>query len=102
MTIDPDEYTAFVDDPLGAIELKLTNSELKLLAHMARCPGQVFERADLIYACFPDSNMLLRTIDSHVHKLRRKLAVAGIDGYLETVLGVGYRLRNLNTNPMDA
>lgn len=102
LTIDLDEYTAFVDGPLGAIELKLTNSELKLLAHMARCPGQVFERADLIYACFPDSNMLLRTIDSHVSNLKRKLAGAGVDGYLETVRDVGYRMRNLNTNPMDA
>nr|WP_234896271.1 response regulator transcription factor [Sinorhizobium meliloti] len=102
LTIDEDEYTAFVDDPLGAIELKLTNSELKLLAHMARFPGQVFERADLIYGCFPDRNMHLKTIDSHVCNLKRKLAGAGIDGYLEHVRGVGYRLRNLNTNPMDA
>jgi len=102
LTIDPDAHTVFVDDPAGAMELKLTNSERKLLAHMARSPRQVFERADLIYDCFPNSNMLLRTIDSHVCHLNRKLADAGIDVYLEQVRSVGYRLKIRNTNPMDA
>ncbi|MDX1388555.1 MAG: winged helix-turn-helix domain-containing protein, partial [Acidobacteriota bacterium] len=33
-----------------------------------------------------------RTVDVHVRQLRRKLG-APVDGYIETVVGVGYRFR---------
>ncbi|OZA75258.1 MAG: hypothetical protein B7X77_07515, partial [Caulobacter sp. 39-67-4] len=36
---------------------------------------------------------LERTVDSHLSKLRRKLETAGATGFLESVRGVGYRLR---------
>ncbi len=73
-------------------ELSLTSSELRLLAALAREPGRVKGRAELLAATgegerFADE----RTVDAHVKNLRKKLGACG-EG-LETVRGVGYRLR---------
>jgi two-component system response regulator AdeR len=59
---------------------------------MVRHPGRAFTRSDLIDACFPESEALDRTVDSHISNLRRKLAQAGADDLLSSVRGVGYRL----------
>ena len=59
---------------------------------MARTPLRVFSRADIMQACFPNQDVLERTIDSHVSHLRRKLETSGAAGLLRNVRGVGYRL----------
>ena len=51
-----------------------------------------FPRAHLIENCLPESDALERVIDSPPIKLRRKLQLAGQDGLIETVRGIGYRL----------
>lgn len=88
LTIDAEAHEAQVN---GAT-LTLTLTEFRLLHHMARHPGRVFTRSDLIDACFPESEALDRTVDSHISNLRRKLAQAGADDLLSSVRGVGYRL----------
>lgn len=88
LAIDPDTHEAQIE---GA-PLPLTLTEFRLLHHMARHPGRAFTRADLIDACFPESDALDRTVDSHVSNLRRKLAQAGAEDLLSSVRGVGYRL----------
>ena len=73
----------------------LTPREFRLLETMARAPGRAFSRAELLERAFgADSEALDRTIDAHVVNLRRKLE-AGRQGppLIETVFGVGYRLR---------
>jgi two-component system response regulator BaeR len=56
-------------------------------------PGRVFERAQLIERAYGgEHHVTERTIDSHVRRLRKKLADVGLDP-IETVYGVGYRLR---------
>ncbi len=72
--------------------LELTLSEYRLLEHLARHPGHVFSRAELLAACLPDSDALERTVDAHVNSVRRKLAAAGVTDALDTVRGAGYRL----------
>lgn len=74
------------------IDLVLTPGEFRLLAHMIKSPNQVFSRFELLEACFPDSEALERTVDSHVSNLRKKLAANGGDGFLTVMRGVGYRL----------
>lgn len=88
LTIDPEAHEAQVE---GA-PLPLTLTEFRLLHHMARHPGRAFTRAALIDACFPESEALDRTVDSHVSNLRRKLAQAGAEELLSSVRGLGYRL----------
>lgn len=70
----------------------LTTSEVKLLAVLAKTPGHVRQRAELL-AATGDSERYAdeRTVDAHVKNVRRKLGACG--EMLETVRGMGYRLR---------
>lgn len=75
--------------------LPLTLTEFRMLAHMARYPMRVFSRAELADACLKGDEVLDRTVDSHLSKLRLKLRNAGADSVLVGVRGVGYRLEVL-------
>jgi DNA-binding response OmpR family regulator len=73
--------------------IKLTESEYALLVALARFPGRVYTRFELINKVQGyDFEGYERTIDAHVKNLRRKL---GDDprqpGLIETVYGRGYR-----------
>jgi two-component system response regulator AdeR len=72
--------------------LALTLTEFRLLVHLAKNPHRVFSRGELVDACLPGSDALDRTVDSHVSKLRRKLARRGLADMPEGIRGVGYRL----------
>ena len=76
-------------------ETALTPREFRLLEVMARAPGRAFTRAELVERAFgADSEALDRTIDAHVVNLRRKLeSDPGRPTLIETVFGIGYRLR---------
>jgi len=75
--------------------LELTKVEFDLLQHLLAAPGRVYSRAQLIEKIWGDNFAITdRTVDSHVKALRRKLGAAGGDPkWVETVRGVGYRLR---------
>ncbi|MDX0931200.1 response regulator [Sinorhizobium medicae] len=92
LKIDPNAQTACVDDPTGETKLKPTPSEYKLLVCMATSPGRVFTRSELINHCFPQSEVLESTINTHIHNLGNKLDAAGIGSYLDRRRGVGYAL----------
>ncbi|MER7949103.1 response regulator transcription factor [Streptomyces sp. NPDC096079] len=72
----------------------LTSKEFSLLEVLAREPGRVFTRAQIIERVFGfDSDVLERTVDVHVRNLRLKLEDdPGRPRRLETVYGRGYRL----------
>ena len=71
----------------------LTPTEFRLLAALARHPGRIFTRDELVARIFgPDYDGLDRTIDAHVTNLRRKLEPAGEPRYVLTAHGLGYRL----------
>ena len=73
--------------------IPLTPREFKLLVLMAREPGRVFSRQQLLEGAFgPDTESLERTVDYHIMNLRRKLEYdAKVAEYIQTVFGVGYR-----------
>jgi two-component system, OmpR family, response regulator ChvI len=73
--------------------LPLTLTEFNLLESLARRPGFVKSRAQLLRETYPhDVHVAERTIDTHVKRLRRKLAEAGGSADpIETVHGLGYR-----------
>ena len=73
--------------------LDLTPSEFAILAALARRPGQVFSRAQLLDAARADSlDATDRAVDSHIKNLRRKIdAVApGLEA-IRSIYGLGYR-----------
>jgi DNA-binding response OmpR family regulator len=80
----------------GARELALSRTEFNLLTAFLRSPGRVFERSQLLDAVWgSDVTVGDRTVDVHIKALRRKIEEAGGDPrVLETVRGVGYRLRD--------
>ncbi len=73
-------------------EVMLTATEFRLLERLMASPGRVLTRNTLLadawgYSTDVDS----RTVDTHVRRLRRKLG--GEADRIETLIGVGYRLR---------
>ena len=79
---------------VAARVVELTATEFTLLAAMARQPGRVFTRAQLLDAIHGVAfESYERAIDAHVKNLRRKIEPVPHDPrYLLTVYGVGYRL----------
>jgi two-component system phosphate regulon response regulator PhoB len=78
------------------LELDLTPTEFRLLESLLRQPGRAFTRAQLMDSAIGEGAVVLeRTIDVHVKSLRRKLGPAS--EFIETVRGVGYRLRESST-----
>ncbi|MFG3342293.1 winged helix-turn-helix domain-containing protein [Glycomyces sp. NPDC048151] len=69
----------------------LTRLEFELLAFLARYPGMVHTRAELLQYVWetPDTGIPGRTVDVHVRRLRAKLGE--FDELVGTVRGVGYR-----------
>ena len=69
----------------------LTAVEYKLLVALFRQPGRVFTREDLLDAVWgQDSEIEIRTVDTHMRRLREKLG--GGAEHVLTVRGFGYRL----------
>ena len=73
--------------------LDLTSVEFKLLGVLAKEPGRVFSRANLIEEALGfDFEGFDRTIDVHILNLRRKLELdPSHPKYIKTVYGVGYK-----------
>ena len=89
ITIDREEHRVSV----GGHLVELTPTEYKLLLILAERRGRVQSRAHLletVWEAAPD--IQTRTVDMHVQRLRTKLGEAG--DLIETVRGVGYRLKS--------
>jgi DNA-binding response OmpR family regulator len=78
---------------VGAQPVELTPTEFRLLATLAREPGRVFTRSQLLDALHGVAfESYERAIDAHVKNIRRKIEPEhGRPRYLLTVHGVGYR-----------
>lgn len=76
---------------VAGVDLGLTRLEFSLLLTLARHPGRVYSRAQLLDLLSRDGEVADRTIDSHVRNLRRKLEAAGAAEVVKAVYGEGYR-----------
>ena len=86
LEIDRERYLVLRDGD----EIRLPRKEFELLHYLASHPGKVFSRQELLDAVWGhDVYVVDRTVDVHVRKIREKLG----DGLIETVTGVGYKLR---------
>ncbi len=90
LTIDNDAHRVLADGK----EVALTPKEYELLYYLAKTPDKVFEREQLLkevwhYEFFGD----LRTVDTHIKRLREKLNKVSEDAskMIVTVWGVGYK-----------
>jgi len=89
MDLDRHEITVAGQD------VELTPTEFDLLKLLAQNPGRAYTRLEMIEQGLGyNYDGLERTVDSHVKNLRKKIGVNADDpAYIETVYGVGYRLR---------
>ena len=79
---------------VGGRSVDLTASEFEILATMAREPGRVFTRSQLLDALHGEAfEAYERAIDAHVKNIRRKLEPdPARPRFVVTVYGVGYRV----------
>lgn len=90
LQIDLGSHDVTVDDT----PVDLTAKEFELLAFLASSPRQVFSKEVLLDRVWGSSSEWqdTATVSEHVHRLRRKLAVAGsTNDWIETLRGAGYR-----------
>ncbi len=91
MTIDPSSRRVFVHGE----EVQLTQREFDVLLFLARHPGQVFSRNQLMdavwqYSFYTDTS----TVTVHIRRLRAKLEKEpAVPRHIQTVWGVGYRFQ---------
>ena len=92
LTIDPQKHK--VD--AGGSRLDLTATEFQILYTLARRPGQVFHRYQIVESVRgSDYHVTDRAVDVAIFGLRKKLGIFG--RFVETVRGVGYRLAEEET-----
>ena len=78
-------------DDRGAFDL--TPTEFKLLEMLLRHPGRVYTRGQILSTLWPDDRAVEdRAVDVHIARLREKMGPS--QGWVETVRGVGYRLKD--------
>jgi two-component system phosphate regulon response regulator PhoB len=88
LKVDPDAHQVWVDHD----EIVLTALEFRLLSTLLERRGRVQTRTTLLEDVWGiHADITTRTVDTHVKRLREKLGSAG--EYVETIRGVGYRLR---------
>lgn len=88
MEIHLGRHALMMDDQI----IDLTHTEFQVLAFLARRPGWVFTRSQIVDAVHGDDYPVTdRSVDVQIVGLRKKLGDYG--SYIETVRGVGYRFR---------
>lgn len=88
LTIDPGRHEVLVGDR----RVELTFTEFRILSTLARRPGWVFTRYQIVDAVHGEGYPVTdRSIDVQIAGLRKKLGEAG--NYLQTIRGIGYRFK---------
>ena len=89
LSLDEDGWRALAQ----GTDLGLTAVEFQLLKVMMQAPGRIFSRDQLMDHMYRDHRIVSeRTVDSHVKKLRRKIAEAWPEReVIRSVYGVGYK-----------
>ncbi|HEY5512536.1 MAG TPA: response regulator [Geomonas sp.] len=89
LALDAEKYRAV----LRGHDLELTAVEFKLLHFLYQTPGRIYSRSQLMDRIYSDSRIVSdRTIDSHIKKLRKKIAAAAPgEELIHSTYGVGYK-----------
>ena len=90
LSLDPAAHRCTVH----RVELGLTLTEFRMLHTLLSAPGRAYSRDELVERSYEGRHFVSgRTVDSHVRRIRAKLRDAGMDDVIETVHGLGFRLR---------
>jgi two-component system response regulator BaeR len=94
LVLEEEKYKAI----LNGKELELTAVEFQLLAILAKEPGRIFSRQQLMDGGYQDHRVVSdRTIDSHIRKLRKRIHEKCPESeIIHSVYGVGYKFELLS------
>ncbi|MDJ1181770.1 response regulator transcription factor [Roseofilum casamattae] len=88
LSIDPERREV----TLQGIEINLTALEFDLLQVLASNPEKVLRRSELISAVWDYEHQGdQRVVDVHIGQIRKKLEADGVNRFIKTVRGVGYK-----------
>lgn len=90
LTLDPRTMTVL----FSGNEVKLPPKCLRILELLMQEPGRVVSRDEIERLVWGEAQETSDTLRSHLHTLRRALTTAGGHDPVETLHGIGYRLRN--------
>jgi len=88
LTLDPVGHRVFIDEE----QVTMGPTEFRLLKFFMTHPERAYSRGQLLDQVW-GSNVYVeeRTVDVHIRRLRKALATAAADKYIQTVRGAGYR-----------
>ena len=88
LQLDPSSYRVTV----GSQEVELGPTEFRLLHFFMTHRDKVYSRSRLLDRVW-GANVFIeeRTVDVHIRRLRKALEPYGVDGFVQTVRGAGYR-----------
>jgi DNA-binding response OmpR family regulator len=79
----------------GTRKVRLQPTGFSLLKHLLEHPYRIFPRGDLIAAVWgPGAQVLPRTVDVHIRRLRASLNSDGLPDYIRSVPAIGYGLED--------
>ena len=89
LVLDPQSHRAFAAEQI----LDLAPTEFRLLQVLMSRPERAYTRDQLLSLVW-GQNIYVgeRTVDMHISNIRKALEAHGLDGMIQTVRGVGYRL----------
>lgn len=93
LTLDPKTMVV----RFSGAEVKLPPKCLRILELLMQEPGRVVSRDEIERLVWGEAQETSDTLRSHLHTLRRALTAAGGHDPVETLHGIGYRLRNTGT-----
>jgi len=96
ISLDVSNYLASIGDK----SVQFSKKEFELLFFLVRNPNKILSREYLLSNIWGDDSIVMgRTIDVHIRQIRKKLGKRS--EYIETLKGVGYRLRLIEKKPKD-
>ncbi|MFA0814847.1 MAG: response regulator transcription factor [Anaerofustis sp.] len=93
LVLFPDSQTAYLENR----PLKLTVTEFDILVLLTKNKDKVYSRETIFKELgMNDFQMDTRSIDMHIQRLRKKIATYTNEKYIETVFGIGYKMRDFD------
>lgn len=81
----------------GGVEIRLTRTEYAILKLLMQNQGQIVSKSMVLDRIFEDTpDCTESSLKTHISHLRAKLTEAGRKEYIETIWGIGFRMKNLN------
>ncbi len=92
MLLDKGSFSVYI----SGIKLeKITKQEFAILELLLKNPKQAFSKEDIFEYAWDEPYMgETKTLDVHISNIRKKIRAVTEEEYIETIWGIGYRLKN--------